>query len=323
MAFQKEQGIIIGAAVVLVIAAAMYEYGAMPMNLYKRLGRAEITPESLLIGGHLPILWIFYNDSEVNSRVWYDFGARDSRVINIPLLNSCYKTIAMASKDKYRIEVIDGLKGVAERLGGWDALPKTMRNTKAQVTQPEEDWIRNAFLAKYGGLWVSPSIVCMKPLEQLPKDKVVAYGEDDVPMYGSSVPGFRMVWAPYPNHPIFAEGEMRCRNRLEHQLGGRQVRGDAKSDWVELTRGRGDIEVRAKEEQGRNPRTNKKLELEDLFASGTEGRLPFEISSSCVYIPIPYNDLLDRRMWGWVLRMSEEQILDSDIVIRYLLEKSL
>jgi hypothetical protein len=120
---------------------------------------------------------------------------------------------------------------------------------------------------------------------------------------------------------MMVEWERRCRQRLDGQTGGRQVRGDAKSDWVELSRG-AKVEIRVREELGRNLHTNKKLELEDLLAAGTGGRLPFAVPEGAIYVPIPYKDLIDRRYFGWILRSSEEQILESDIVLRYLLEMS-
>jgi hypothetical protein len=312
--------LVIGGAIALVVAAAIWEWKAGPL----RTG-AEITPESLKINGHLPPMWIFYNTSEVNSRQWYDFGARSSRVLNIPILNLMYNTIVAASKDEYRVEVIEGIEGVARVLGGWDRLPWSMQNGKAQVTEPEEDWIRNAVLAEHGGLWVSPSIISMKKFGAMPKDKIVAYGENDDGMYSrpyEGIPGFRVMWSPRKEHEVFVEMEERCRTRLDGQLGGRQVRGDNKSDWIEVTKGRSDIEMRIKGELGRDPYTSKKLELEDLFAAGTEGRLPFKIPDTATYVPIPYKDLLDRRQWGWALRLSEDQVLQSDIVVKYLLYES-
>jgi hypothetical protein len=312
-----EQKVLIGGAIALVVAAALWEFTAGPIAK-----GTEITTETLKINGHLPVLWVFYNTSEVNSRQWYDFGARSSRVLNIPLMNLLYNTIAAYSKDEYRIEVIEGVEGVARVLGGWDRLPWTMQHAKAQVTEPEEDWIRNAILAEHGGLWLSSSVICMGKFGVLPKDKVVFFGQDDDGMYGSKIPGFRCVWSPRKGHEIFVEMEERCRARLEGQLGGRQVRGDSKSDWIEIASQRKDIEIRVKAEMSRNTYTTQTLELEDLFAAGTEGRLPFEIPSDICYIRIPYRDLLDRRQWGYVLRMSEEQIMESDIVIKYVLLES-
>ena len=314
--------IVIGLGLALVASAALWELAA---GRPKKMG-VEITTETLQVGLQHPPIWIFVNDSDVNSRHWSDFMSRSSRVLNIPLLNLCYQTIAKYNGNDYRIEVIGGLQGLAEKMGGWDALPQHMRNPRARVTEPEEDWIRSAVLSKWGGLWLSPSVVCMKPFGKLPEDRIVFFGQDSGPMYGSAVPGFRAVWAPMPNMPLFKEWERRCRARLETQLGGRQFRGDAKSDWVDLTHAAlqdKTIEVRVLEELGRDSRTNKTLDLELLFAAGTEGRLPFEVPECVVYVPIPYNDLLDRRMFGWILRSSEEQILSSDIAIKYILLKAI
>jgi len=284
----------------------------------------EITPETIRQGLTKPVIWLFYNDSEVNSRRWSDFGARESRVLNIPLLNLLYTTIAQVNADKYQVRVIGGLPGVADLLGGYQALPLPLQNSKARVTEPEEDWIRAAVLAKFGGLWLSPSVVALRGFGDLPKDRIVAFGQDTTPMYGSPVPGFRALWSPVAGDPFFIEWEKRIRDRLENQLGGRQVRGDAKSDWVELcagANGKGRCEVRVHAELGRDPRTNKVLELEDLLASGTEGRIPFDIPSCANYIVVPYNDLLNRRFYGWILRSSEDQIMQSDIVLRHILDK--
>jgi hypothetical protein len=318
---KKEHMIVLGLGLALVGVAVAWEVvGGLPKPM-----RVEITKETLQVGLSRPTIWIFLNDSDTNSRSWSDFMARSSSAINIPILNLFYQTIAKHNGDKYRIEVVGGLQRVAELMGGWDKLPTLMRNPKARINGPEEDWIRTALLAKYGGLWLSPSVVCLRPFGELPADKVVAFGQDTVPMYGSAVPGFRALWSPKAEHPIFVEWEARIRNRLEFQNGGRQVRGDAKSDWVDLTAsaGEGEVEVRVKEELGRDPRTNKSLDLEQIFAAGTQGRLPFTIPPAAVYMPVPYGDLLDRRAFGWILKSSEDQIMESDLAIRYVLEASL
>lgn len=311
-----EQKVILG--VVLFALAIGIAHQVLP-----RFNGFEITPEMLRQGLNKPVIWLFYNDSEVNSRRWADFGARESRVLNIPLLNLLYKTIAEANAEKYQVKVIGGLDGVAGLLGGYSALPLSLQNPKAHVGEAETDWIRTAVLAKYGGLWLSPSVLALRPFGDLPNDSIVAFGQDTTPMYGSPIPGFRCLWSPAPKDPFFVEWESRIRARLENQLGGLQIRGDAKSDWVDLCAGpygKGRCEVRIHEELGRDPRTNKVLELEDLLAAGTEGRIPFAIPSCAVYMVVPYEDLLNRRFYGWILRSSEDQILQSDIVLRHILD---
>lgn len=318
---KTEQLAVLGIGLALVAAAAYWE---ARVDAPKRLG-AEITPESLKIGEKWPRIWLFYNDSEVNAREWYDFGARSSRVINIPLLNTLYEKIVQLNGDRFKIEVIAGLDGAAQLLGGWDALPRTLRvgGGKARVSTVEEDWIRTAVLARYGGLWLSPCVIPLKPFAglSLPPDRIVAFGQDDEPLQGSPLPAFRCLWVPGPNHSSMVEWEEAIRARMENQTGGQQIRGDIKSDWLDIVARYGDqVEKNIFAEQGRDGRTNKKLQLEDIFATGTEGRIPFTIRQEAVYIPIPYRDLLDRRHFGWLLRSSEEQILESDLVISHLLK---
>lgn len=318
---KPEQTLVIGLGIVIVASVLVWE--AMTGGIGKG---TEITPEMLTIGMGNPTLWIFYTTSEVNARQWWDFGARNSRALNIPLLNMLYTRIAEHNGKTYRIEVLGGVSAVAEKLG-WDAMPRSLRSSgKATVTGAEEAWIRTAILAKYGGLWLSPSVVSLKPIGELPRDAIVAFGQDDVPMYGSSsassassaMPAFNALWVPIPNHPMMVEWEERLYDRLEGQLGGREVRGDSKSDWVELSRNHV-VKLAIDKELSRNPETGKKLELEDLFAAGTEGRIPFTIPPTTSYIVIPYADLRDRRAWGWILRESEEQLMESDLAIVHVM----
>jgi len=314
---KTEQIILIGFGVLAVGFAAYWEASsAFPRR------KPEITPELLNTGAELPPLWVFYNNSQVNSRHWSDFGARSSRVLNIPILNLFYESIVAANGNDYRVEVIDGLQGVAELLGV-EAMPKRLQNMSANIGTAEEDWIRTAVLAKCGGLWLSPSVVCVKGFGKLPDNKVIVFGQDDVPMYGTSVPGFRAMWAPAPGNPHLIAWEERCRERLNTKVGGLQARGDAKSDWYDLCHGKDDVEIRPHDELSRNSKTQKKLQLEDIFATWMHGDLPFEIPDCCKYIVVPYNDMTIRTAFGWILRSSEQQILESDLVISSILRKIL
>ena len=52
-------------------------------------------------------------------------------------------------------------------------------------------------------------------------------------------------------------------------------------------------------------------------------RLPFDLPEKAVYVVVPAEDLRGRRAFGWFLRMSEGQIMESDLVVRYVLEEGL
>jgi hypothetical protein len=277
----------------------------------------------LSLGMELPVLWIYIDTSDVNSRYWSDFGNRSSRAINIPFLNVCYERLVNKNRKNYRVEVIGGLSDLAIRLGGWDALPKPLQSSIAPVGEAEINWIRAAVLKKFGGLWVNPSVVAMKAFPKLPSDKVAFFGSDDDETYsgplGTAAPSLRLVWSPKPKHPLFVEWEAITWKRVEEQMGGRQFRRDEKSDVVMLgTKYNAEVTYFPTMELTRKP-NGKRIQLSDLLMSGQEGNLPFVLTKDAHVIPVPYGELLVSREYGWFLRMNEEQILASDLTISALL----
>lgn len=283
-------------------------------------------------GENMPALWIYVNNSEVNARDWMDFGARGSRVMNIPVLNLCYESCVRANGQQYRVEVIGGLSDLAVRLGGWEALPTPLRNAEAPVREAEMNWIRAAVLAKFGGLWVTPAAVWLKPVGELPEDRVVLFGTDDevtfVGAEGTGAPSGRVAWSPVPAHPIWVSWESRARARLEQgRAGASEFRRDEMTDAViamrEAAAAGAPIEVRPTAELTRKGAAGRRIQLEDLLAAGQEGVLPFAITTDAVYMPIPWPEMKERRAFGWFLRMSEEQILESDLAISHVLRNVL
>jgi hypothetical protein len=270
-------------------------------------------------GEELPALWIYVNNSDVNARSWADFQARSSRALNLPFLNLCYQTIVQMNSEVYRVEVIGGLQDLALRFGGWDALPEPLRNAQTVVREPELNWIRSAVLARWGGLWVSPATVFLRPMGELPEDKVVFFGADPEATFGSSFPALNMVWSPCANHPLWVEWEAAARTRLERRSGGSEFRRDHMNDLANALNGySGDVVVLPQAEVSRKGGSQRRIQLEDLLSAGTEGDLPFAIGKGAVALPIPYPEILERENFGWFLRMSEDQIMESDLALSHV-----
>ena len=286
-------------------------------------------------GMGLPVAWLYYNNSEVNSRNWADFGARSTRVINVPCLNLCYEAAVKHLGESYRVEVIGGLADLAVRLGGWDQLPTPLQNPETVINEPELNWIRAAVLAKWGGLWVSPSTIWLKDMQvpqaeekDMKKKKVVFFGMDSDVTFtgpaGTGVPGLRVVWSPIAAHPVWTTWEAKARERLERRSGGSEFRHDEKSDTADALRDfAGQIDVVPLTELGRKGAAGRRIQLEDLLAAGQEGTLPFEVTKESRYAFIPWTELERRSAFGWFLRMSEEQILSSDLAISWLFKMAL
>lgn len=279
-------------------------------------------PHILEKNEELPILWLYYDTGDVNSRFWADFGARSSNVLNIPFLNLCYGTIVANNGHQYRVEIIGGLAGVAERLGP-EAMPSTLVEGIERIGDAEYNWIRAAILEKYGGLWLDSSTIAIRPFGELPKNQVVFFGTDKDQTYagprGTATPSLNAIWVPVPNHPVMRSWADAAFRRLEQRNTGAAARQDAKWDFVSFAAEDPSVTVIPSAELSRNKRTGKRLQLEDLLAAGQEGNLPFDVPGETIYAPMPYKEMRDRRAFGWFLRMSQAQILESDLVIRDLL----
>jgi hypothetical protein len=159
-------------------------------------------------------------------------------------------------------------------------------------------------------------------------DRIVLFGTDQEETYagngGTAVPGLRVAWSPVHSHPFWANWEDKARKRLEKRSGGSEFRHDEKSDMAALMNMYGSaVEVRPTVELTRKGASGRRIQVEDLLAAGTEGDIPFEIPCTAVYMPIPWPEITERRAFGWFLRMSEEQILESDLVVSWILRRVL
>jgi len=272
-------------------------------------------------GMNLPVIWIFYDTSIPNARGYADFNARSSRALNLPFLNLCYESIARQNAGQYRVEAVSGLAGLADKLGGWDKLPAKLQNPLVTLEPSDLAWIRAALLTKFGGLWVAPATICLRPFGALPNIPVF-FGTDTDESFagtaGTAVPNFQVAWSPSPEHPLWAAWEAKSRQRLDSSGGGDTARGAQKWEYLAVSTMYPEIEVRPMAEIGRKGAAGRRIQIEDILASGQEGEMPFTISKLGVYVALPWPELRDRRVFGWFLRMSEDQIAESDLVIRDL-----
>jgi hypothetical protein len=296
---------------------------------YRNIVVGNIFREKDLIqrGMELPTIWLYYDTSDVNSRWWADFGARSSRALNLPFLNLCYQTIVLKNTGIYRVEIISGLSDLANRLGGIEHLPKKLQNRLAIVNEPELNWIRATVLAKFGGLWIHPASISLRSFPALPEDgSAVFYGTDADESYagsgGTAVPSMYAMGCKQPGNPVFTEWSVAAFNRLENGNLGGAVRRDAKWDFVSFASGKPGVQMIPHGELSRK-KNGKRIQIEDLLAAGQDGKMDFVVHSESIYVPIPWPEMRDRRMFGWFLRMSEDQILESDLAITYLFEMGL
>jgi hypothetical protein len=132
---------------------------------------------------------------------------------------------------------------------------------------------------------------------------------------GTTVPGFAVMGIAKAGDERIGKWADAAFARLEEGGGGKQIRGDAKWDYTAFADGK--TVVYSREEISRKA-DGRRIQLEDLLAAGQDGALPFAIPKEGIYVLVPWEEMKDRRNFGWFLRMSEDQILDSDLAISEL-----
>jgi hypothetical protein len=273
-----------------------------------------------------PSLWLFYDLSEVNARWWMDFMGRSSRAINLPYLNLCYQSIVKHGAGQYNIKVLSGLEDVSLLLGGWEALPSTMRDRRAPLGRAEKAWIRAAVLEKQGGMWLEPSTIVMSQLPLPEGNKLVFYGTDSDEMYTRqgtmAAPSFNAVFSPRAGHPAMKEMLELASSERRLFGGGKEMRKDDIWDWVAACAGKQMCEVGKGLTLDRKA-NGKRIEVEDLLATVDGIPSPFHVPANTIFVPLPSREFLDFRNFGWFLRMSEEQILESPLAVSALFKKAL
>jgi hypothetical protein len=113
--------------------------------------------------------------------------------------------------------------------------------------------------------------------------------------------------------------EQACRRRLDTAGGGTQIRGDEKWDFVRFFPKEA-IAVVPGAELARKGKSGRRIQLEDLLSNGNPS---FDVPAEAIYVALPMRDIELRSQYGWFMKLSENQILDSDLVFAQLLKYSL
>ena len=154
----------------------------------------------------------------------------------------------------------------------------------------------------------------MKPLPELGKN-VVFFGTNKDESYsdknGTPVPSTDVMYSPIKNHPIFIHLEAHAFKRIENREGGKQFRRDINVDLTKILEDH-TVTYMPNAEFARK-HCGRRIQLEDLLGSGE-----IAVPHDAIYAPLDWNELQTRRNFGWFLRMSESQILESDLLVTKL-----
>ena len=292
-----------------------------------------------------PFLWIPV-EYEMNERQWLNFGSRNTTNLNQPYLYLTIRSIVEKCGDSFNICIIDD--NVFNKL-----IPDWTIHV-SRLTHPLRPHMRELAMAKllnkYGGMRLPPSFVCFHDLITLYElgiySKTVSSSDsnngnnnsnsnsnnniDDMnsgnifvaEMVSKSITSSSIAYAP--NSKIMGcrknSGMMRKYIEYLEVLISKDYTeemdfGGKISKWFFNQVSKGDINIIKPELFGAKKADESPVILDNLMSDTN-----MELSKESFGLYIPADDLIKRRNFGWFVRMSPTQVLQSNTQIaKYLL----
>lgn len=264
-----------------------------------------------------PILWI-HVPYEYNSSHWLDFGSRSSYNLNQPYLFLTIRSIVEKCGNSFNICIIDDMS--FEKL-----IPDWKLNLK-KVGDPILYNLRQLAFMKvlylYGGMLCPISFLCMKNLIGLYQkgtrnNKMFVcqnINRNITSTYHEFYPNMNFCGAEKENPVIYALIDYMQRNISYDWTSQSQILGDF-DKWILAHIKQNKINMIDGMEIGIKDTDEEPILLEDLL-----GQNYLKLYPGTYGILIPAKEIINRRVFEWFPRMSEKQVLESDIIIgKYIL----
>lgn len=293
-------------------------YDRMPyLKIYKHCSLSSKCPienfETIISLSDKPKLWI-YNPYYTNSKHWLNFYSRRHRQDTYPIIEFCIETIHYNCNNDFEIIIFnqdDLNKLIPEYL-------KTCRITKDETVF--EDYVKFAILEKYGGFWMPCDTIMLHPLkasfDKYNKNFFLTFSRNNLNYVNNSGFSDKIIAAKAQNSV--------CKKMLEMIVKQRNNFGYALYFKNDLNRYFNSILQDSLhyhfDYNGEQDITNKFISAEHLF---TVNYVDFKDKD---YIKIVYLNLWyinDSPNYSYLLRMSKQQILDSNFLITKLLRLGL
>jgi hypothetical protein len=254
-----------------------------------------------------PLMWI-YVPHEYNSRNWLSFGSRSSYELNQPYLYLTVKSIMKHCNKDFHIILIDD-NSFPKLLEGWPYSATPLDKKKRMFG------LMN-IINTYGGMLTPISFVCFKSLIDL----YYTGTRNDKMFVVENVNNETLVEAKFVPCPCFmgALKETPVLNEFIQYLKyiidtdytrGSRITGKV-SDWLLQKYDNGKINIVRGYEVGVMTKDESPVLVDDLMGSSY---LNIDLNAYGVWVPA--DQILKRTNYQWFARMSEEQVLLSNVIL--------
>jgi hypothetical protein len=263
-----------------------------------------------------PLLWI-YVPHEYNSRNWLSFGSRSSYELNQPYLYLTTKSIMNHCNNDFHIIIIDD-SSFPKLLEDWSYGTTTLDANKRLFGLMR-------IIHTYGGVLTPISFVCFKSLIDL-----YYTGTRNNKMFVvENVNSKSLVDAKFVPSPYFMGALKRnellqsfidyLRNIIDNDYTfGNKITGKV-PEWLLRQQASGALNVIRGYEVGVMTKDEKPVLVDDLMGTSY---INIDLYNS-YGIWVPSEDILNRTNYQWFARLSEEQVVLSNVILSKYLVKAL
>lgn len=264
-----------------------------------------------------PILWI-YVPYEYNSRNWLSFGSRSSFELNQPYLYLTIRSIIKHCKESFTICIFDD-HSFQKLMPDWSI---DLKKLSDPILSNMRDLGRMKLLYKYGGLMCPISFLCMKDLMGL-----YTKGIRGEKMFVCETVDRNSTSARQNFYPTiaFCGAPKECgavadlcnsiQSISSHDHTAASVFLGSYDTWAMQQINDGKINLIPGIEIGTKTIHDTPIIVDDLMSNHY-----LELYKDAYGILIPAKELLNRMNYGWFVRSSPRQVIESDTIIgNYLL----
>jgi hypothetical protein len=259
-----------------------------------------------------PILWI-HVPYEYNSRNWLSFGSRSSFDLNQPYLYLTVRSIIKHCDDSFTICLIDD-----------NSFKKLIPNWNINMTTISDPILSNMrmfgmmkLLHIYGGMFCPLSFVCLKKLDQLylkgtRGEKMFVcetIDRNSTSEFVDFYPNLSFCGAPKNSETVRELCNFIQRTASHDYTADVKFLGEM-DKWCKQRIENGSINMIDGLEIGTKTVNEKQIIVDDLMSNNY-----LDLYEGAYGILIPSDELLSRIKFGWFVRSSEKQVLESDTII--------
>jgi len=265
-----------------------------------------------------PILWI-HIEYDVNSRCWLNYGSRNTTELNQPYLYLTIRSIIQKCSESFHVCLIDD--------ASFNKLMPTWMLNAQNLPSPLRPHIRELAFAKllesYGGMRIPPSFICFKDLITIYNNALLPatafVGEmlatSSVSAVAEFFPGTEIMGCKR-NSPVIQKYISYLEVLISKDYTNEMDFLGESGRWCYSEILSGNMSAITSTMFGiQTASGGNAILIDDLI-----GDQDINLDKNAVGLYIPERELLRRISFGWFVRLSPEQVLESNTIIgKYLL----